>query len=372
MKDHWDDIVAQLPPDLDALAKKHGVLKYRRAIPNVPALLRLGFAYSVLDQSLRTVAAWAGEAKICKPLSDVALMFQLQNLRPLVAALLQQMIDPLQDLAILPPGLTLVDATSFGLTGADWRVNLVYSGSTGLSVGLGLTSGTVGESVDISRLRKGDVVIGDRYYAKSQLLSAVVGAGADVLVRATRSVRLQREDGTGCRPEDFTRGATMKAGELVEHKVRVSSHRGQLVPMRLIIVRKTDAAAESSVEKLVRLKSKKGRTNTDSAEARDAAKYMYLLTTVSEDRAMPAQIAVAYRYRWQVELAFKRWKSILRLDGLRAHGALAETYIICKLLAALLVEAALQEAAISPWGARFAKPAPGTPKKTGRHQAATA
>lgn len=362
VQDHWDDVVAQLPPNLDELAAKHGVLKYRRAIPNVPALLRLGFAYSILDQSLRTVAAWGGSARVCKPLSDVALLNQLQRLRPLVAALLQLMLDPRQDLATLPPGLTLIDATSFGQTGTDWRVNLAYSGSCGLSVGIGVSRGSVGESVDVQRLRPGDVVIGDRYYAKSKLLFQVRAAGADALVRATRSIRLKRADGTSCRPDDFTGGDTMKAGEVMEHEVQVPNHKGQAIPMRLIIIRKTDAAAEHTVTKLLRLKSKKGRVNTDSPEARLAAKHMYLLTTVSEDRATAAQIAVAYKFRWQIEIAFKRWKSLLHLDRVRAHGELAETYILCKLLAAVLVEAALEEAAISPWGARFARPAPGTRK----------
>lgn len=362
VEDHWDDVVAQLPPNLDELAARHGVLKYRRAIPTVSALIRLGFAYSVADQSLRTVAAWGGSNRVCKPLSDVALLNQLQRLRPLVAALLQLMLDPRQDLATLPPGLTLIDATSFGITGADWRVNLAYSGSSGLSVSMGVTRGSVGETVDAQRLRPGDIVIGDRYYAKSKLIFEVRAAKADVLVRATRSIRLKRPDGNSCRPEDFTRGDTMKAGEIVEHEVQVPNHKGQGIPMRLIIIKKTDAAAEHTVAKLVRLKSKKGRVNTDSPEARLAAKHMYLLTTVSEDRATAAQIAVAYKFRWQIEIAFKRWKSLLHLDRVRAHGELAETYVLCKLLAAVLVEAALEEAAISPWGARFARPVPGTRK----------
>lgn len=360
VEDHWDDVVAQLPPNLDELAARHGVLKYRRAIPTVSALIRLGFAYSVADQSLRTVAAWGGSNRVCKPLSDVALLNQLQRLRPLVAALLQQMLDPRQDLATLPPGLTLIDATSFGRTGTDWRVNLAYSGFSGLSVSMGVTRGSVGETVDARRLRPGDIVIGDRYYAKSKLIFEVRAAKADVLVRATRSIRLKRPDGSACRPDDFTRGDTMKAGELVEHEVQVANHKGQVIPMRLIIIKKTDAAAEHTVAKLVRLKSKKGRVNTDSPEARLAARHMYLLTTVSGNRATAAQIAVAYKFRWQVEIAFKRWKSLLHLDRVRAHGELAETYVLCKLLAAVLVEAALEEAAISPWGARFARPAPGT------------
>jgi IS4 transposase len=59
-----------------------------------------------------------------------------------------------------------------------------------------------------------------------------------------------------------------------------------------------------------------------------------------------------YRFRWQIELAFKRMKSILNLDELPAKDpALARTVLYAKLLAALLVEDFTTHfLAISPWG----------------------
>lgn len=43
--------------------------------------------------------------------------------------------------------------------------------------------------------------------------------------------------------------------------------------------------------------------------------------------------------RWQIECAFKRLKSLLDLDELRAFdSALAQTYLLAKLLGAILVD----------------------------------
>jgi len=59
-----------------------------------------------------------------------------------------------------------------------------------------------------------------------------------------------------------------------------------------------------------------------------------------------------YRLRWQIEIAFKRLKSLLRIDELRAFDpVLAQTYLLAKLLAAVLVDAVrTQGPDFSPYG----------------------
>ena len=51
-----------------------------------------------------------------------------------------------------------------------------------------------------------------------------------------------------------------------------------------------------------------------------------------------------YRCRWQVELAIKRWKSVLDVDALRAkaNSPLAEVWLHGKLLYAVLLERRMQ------------------------------
>ena len=59
-----------------------------------------------------------------------------------------------------------------------------------------------------------------------------------------------------------------------------------------------------------------------------------------------------YRFRWQIELAFKRMKGLLELGSLPAKDPdLARTIVRSKLLAALLLEDFTRSfLAISPWG----------------------
>ena len=78
----------------------------------------------------------------------------------------------------------------------------------------------------------------------------------------------------------------------------------------------------------------------------------FLLTTVPRDTASDVVLAELYRVRWQIEIAFKRLKSLAHLDDLRARSPeLARVDLLSKLIAAVLVDLiARQMRAFSPWG----------------------
>ena len=59
-----------------------------------------------------------------------------------------------------------------------------------------------------------------------------------------------------------------------------------------------------------------------------------------------------YRTRWQIELTFKRFKSLAQLGCLPKYGGdCAKAWLYGKLLTALLVEQLIHHAsAVSPWG----------------------
>jgi len=62
-----------------------------------------------------------------------------------------------------------------------------------------------------------------------------------------------------------------------------------------------------------------------------------------------------YRVRWQIDLAFKRHKQLLKVGRLpQTHAQAAHSWIMAKLVIALLLETLYRNArAISPWGYRF-------------------
>jgi hypothetical protein len=81
------------------------------------------------------------------------------------------------------------------------------------------------------------------------------------------------------------------------------------------------------------------RGKTPDARSLEAAGFILLLTTLPADQSAPPDILQLYRFRWQVELLFKRWKSLLDLDALPAHGEpLARCWLFAKILAILMIE----------------------------------
>src|SRR5665647_3896155 len=98
----WQDVVAWLPKDLDALAVQTGALKLRRQVRNGAQLLRLAFAYSVLDLSLRSTSAWVSAQGVAQ-LSDVALLKRLRASTPFLGAVLARQLSSSVGLAPVAP-----------------------------------------------------------------------------------------------------------------------------------------------------------------------------------------------------------------------------------------------------------------------------
>jgi IS4 transposase len=82
------------------------------------------------------------------------------------------------------------------------------------------------------------------------------------------------------------------------------------------------------------------------------AEYVLVLTSLPTKRWPTARVLQLYRCRWQVELVFKRLKSLLGLGHLpKTNDQSARAWMQAKILTALLIERAMYEARFfSPWG----------------------
>jgi len=353
-EDQWPALLASLPLgfDLDQTARSLGAFGRARHVKDPAALLRLALAYGGCGMSLRQTCAWAAQIGLAE-ISDPALLKRLCKSQAWLAGLAQAILTErigLQNRNRQPRRLCAVDATALcepGAKGTSWRLHVGYDLMAGQVDQLTLTDGSGAESLSRFVCRPGDIVLGDRGYAKARDLRPVIDAGADFITRmGWNALHLLQPDGSAF--DLFGVLATVHEGT-AEVQVQVDERVKGAEPLslRLVIVRKSEEAAARAQADVLRSASK--RCKKLDPRSLEAAKYVLLLTSLSAAEYPAACVAELYRLRWQIELAFKRWKSLAGLDRLPAKDpALARSWIYARLIATLLAEKTTGPAPESP------------------------
>jgi Transposase DDE domain len=341
---NWKRLLRRFGPPaaLEESAKRCGALKRRREISRAEDLLRLSLAYGPCGMSLRTAAAWATMADIAK-ISDVAVLKRLRAcgdwLEELVGLLLSQRLRKLR--FGLGRVIRLYDATTVSHPGsdrADWRLHATYDPRAGQLSDVKLTTVKGGESLTRARVSAGEIWVADRGLAKGPGLAHVRRHGADFVVRISwNSLALRDQAG-----EQYDLAARLEAmGDAPSRQFRavVVTGKGQTMPIRLLVRRKSPEEEAHEIKRLREKAARRGRTRRSGQPDRRsllAARYIILATSLE---APPRQLFELYRLRWQIELAFKRLKSLLHFDQLQAkQPELARTWLLAHLIAALLID----------------------------------
>lgn len=353
----WDALLALLPPspELESVARKTGALCRLRGVKGPTELLRVALSYGFGGLSLALAAAWArvnGSGRLGKH----AVLKRLENCSSWLEKLLT---DKLSSRLPAPPvvaglQLRLVDATRVklpGKSGRCWRIHVAYDPWACRLLQVNITDDTGGERLDRFQVGPGELIIGDRGYAHRRGLAHVVSQGGHFLVRTNwYNVPLQQRDGSCF--DLFERLKPLKEHETAEFEVAIAPdrHRGlPSLPCRLAVIRKSDQAAEAARKKL-RTEAQRQKRKLDPRSL-EACSYVLVLTTVGPAQLTGDQVLQLYRLRWQVELEFKRLKSLLNLDELRAKKpSLVRTALAARLLGAVLVEELILKTKRGPVG----------------------
>jgi hypothetical protein len=358
LSEEWGVLTQFLPEGWQELARSTGALKRARQVRSADVLLRLAFLYAASGLSLQQAAARATVAGLAR-ISSVGLMKRMRSAGPWLRALAEALfassaqMPPLEGLSAQRQ-LRIVDATHVrvsGSSGTDWRLHYVLRLPTLTCDFAEVTDSKGGETYTRVPVHPGDIILGDRGYCHREGVAHVVEHGGDVVVRLnSSSFPLLNAEG---KPLDLL--ATMRLLQGHEPQawpVRFQAN-GREYPARLCAVRKSAIAAWDAKERLRRVARKKGKTVRE--ETLELAEYIFVLVTSGLDDLTPAEVLELYRARWQVELGFKRLKSLFDAGSAPNRDPEAvRSWIYAKLLAVLLIER-LGEASrlFSPWGFSF-------------------
>jgi DDE family transposase len=341
---NWQTLVSFFPLGWKDLATETRANVRLRGFRSVDALMRTLLLHVARGYSLRETAVRARLAQLAR-VSDVALLKRLRSaeewFHTLCLALLQEQGIEMPQ---APPQLRLrlVDSTTIkepGKTGSLWRVHYSFRVPQLCCDAFTLTPtkgvGT-GDSLTQFSIVPGDHLIADRGYCHANGIEHVVSKGGAILVRLnTAALPLFTPQGRRV-PLLRWLARLRQTGQFGEWLVSVQGAT-RVIAGRVCAIRKAEEAIKRTEKQLRRNASKQGEVL--QPETLEYAKYIIVFTTFDPLTFSAAMILQWYRVRWQVELAFKRLKSLAQLGHLpKADEQSARAWLYGKLFVALLTE----------------------------------
>jgi Transposase DDE domain len=375
----WATVQQLLPAQWQDMARQLGAFKRGRVIPDADVLLRVMLIHLTDGCALRKTAAKAHLGGLVS-ISDVAVFKRLRNCadwfewmcQQLRAAWLPQPLQPQLDSCWSPYRIRMLDGSVIsepGPTGSKWRLHYSIDFPSLRADEVIVSTSQDGETLKRFTFQRGQIALADRGFANPPGVAHVYHSGAHVVVRMNLvTLPLYRADGQRLDVLDCVQ--TLQPGQCGAWDVWVKDTAARTdgdkdksgdgpgprrIAGRLCAVRKSDASADKARARANRESQRSGCKVQPQTLL--AANYVLLFTTLDKTFAVQ-QVLELYRARWQIELVFKRLKSLAGLGHLKKHDPRsARAWLQGKLLGALLVEALLSRTEhFSPWGP--AKPQP--------------
>jgi len=360
LDENWQVLLSLFPENWKELAKLTGAMSRKfRSFSSEEALMRTLLLHVAQGYSLRETVVKARMANIAD-VSDVALLKRLRFAEEWFRALCQSL---LKDRGFCDKKIgnidgirmRLVDATEVkepGKTGSLWRIHysLILPDLQCDYFKLTDTKGVgTGETFKHLPINKGDCIVGDRGYANPPGIAHINRHGGYSLVRVnTGFLRFYTE--AEKKFNLFTSVQKLKAsGQSREWEVKIKDG-NDFICGRLCVVKKSEEAINQALKKLKR-KEQKNQVKF-KLETFEFAKYIIIFTTLPKNDFSTDSVLEWYRLRWQIELVFKRLKSLAGLGHLPKYDDVSSrSWLYGKLFIGLLIEKLIRYASeISPWG----------------------
>lgn len=352
LPEEWSILRQWLPDDLRQLAREKGFFSRRRGLQDAERWLRLILMHVAGGLSLKQTAVRARELGLAQ-VSSVALHKRLKKAEEWLASLTRHMLEQCWAPAAgrrSMRAIRVVDATDIqepGSTGTSLRLHYSLRLPEMRCDHYEVSDASGGEKLGRFSFGKGEIILADRGYSHRSGAAAVLAAGADFVLRWHAALFPLLRAGKPFFPLKQLR--RLKMGEVTEWEVEFQWE-GRSQACRLCGLRKSRQAAQTARRKaLNKARSNQGQPDPEYLEL---AEYVLVLTSLKAEQISAEQVLEFYRSRWQVELAFKRLKSLLCLGHVpKTSDETAKAWMQAKVLVALLIEKVLCEGRFfSPWG----------------------
>lgn len=337
----FEQLLQDLPNDLQDLARQFKAFTRSRKLHSPQELLRAVFLYCGLDQSLREVAATM-TLHIGKSITDEAIKQRLVAAKPWLRVLLQQMLALSDQLILQLHGRRLLVVDASHVTGPEakttqYRLHVKMDLLTFEILEILVTDAKESEKLVNFAYRAGDIVLGDRAYIRRNRVLDLREQGVDVIGRFSPSQCIVNALGG---KEILWKELLMGIARGQEASLEVELNDGKRgVQKAWVHLRRKSEMESAQARRKARRKAQQDRRQASELTLM-LCEYVMVLTTIAPSELSGEVILKMYRVRWQIEVLFKRWKSLLGLSKLRgrAMSELSWSWMYGKLLYCLLLE----------------------------------
>lgn len=351
----WTILRQWLPADLNEAARRCGFFERARGLQDAECWLRLIMMHVCGGLSLEQTVVRARELGLAQ-VSAVALFKRLRKAQQWLESITAHLLKAQQKRLgrfkwSYPHRVRVIDATDIqepGSTGTSLRLHYSIRLPELTCDHYELTDDSGGEKLGRYHFEPGELVLVDRGYSHRAGVAHLLDAGAHVVGRWNPG-GFPLEDAQGRRWEPLPRLRALRDQQVGEWQVQFA-HKQKSYRVRLCAVRKSRQAADRARRKTLRKAQKNG--TQAQADTLELATYVLVLTSV-DAAVLPAKAVLdLYRGRWQVELVFKRLKSLLAAGHVpKSNDDSAKAWMQAKILSALLVDRVVLEGKFfSPWG----------------------
>lgn len=229
----------------------------------------------------------------------------------------------------------LRDSTRFGLPDEYSSVYKGHGGCTntqslisiqyefdllaGEHIDLQLTSGRRNDQRDsnenVDTIEEGQLLIRDLGYVTSTYLKNIVIRNAYFLNRLPPQMNVYKASKKDNLIDFGKVYKKLKKNNLPYMELNVLLGKKMQLPCRLIVSICNEVAAEKRLKRTT--KNTKSTGHKVSQETKTKSKLNIYITNAEEDKIIAEDIYQIYSLRWQIELIFKAWKSICKIDKIK-------------------------------------------------------
>ena len=236
------------------------------------------------------------------------------------------------------------DETVHGSKNSDYRLHYAFDIFAFKSRQMELTKASEGEKLTRYQIMPGDIFVGDRVYCTITGIEHVVGGQGEFILRyRSNAFHLYNKDG-----EKLDLLAHIRhLGEYETTDISCFCKRsgGELIPIRVVVMKKDKAAIDQAKRKMLASASRK-QHKPAKAETFELNEYVVVVTNLELTNS---QILELYRARWQIEQVFYRLKSLYNYDEVPcANPETAQAWFYGKILLGALCEKIIAQQDFSP------------------------